>query len=128
MNEHGAVHLVVVALLFAGTLMLGLAVDITRVGIAYREASHIATVSAEAGEGWIDEAAARRDLLVVDQARARTAAMAVAAGPGRTVAVTTAPSRVCVRVAITVRPGPLSLAGAGPREIAATACAEPRSG
>ena len=128
MSDRGAVHLVVVALLFAGTLMLGLAVDITRVGIAYREASHLAAVSAEAGAGWIDEAAARQDLLLVDQVRARTAALAVASGPGRTVAVSTTPNRVCVRVAITVRPGPLALAGAGPREIAATGCAEPRSG
>ena len=128
MTERGAVHLVVVALLFAGVLMLGLAIDITRVGIAYREASHLSTVAAEAGAGWIDEAAARQDVLVVDETRARTAAIAVASGPGRIVAVTTTPSRVCVRVAIIVRPGPISLAGAGPREIAATGCAEPRSG
>lgn len=128
MSDRGAVHLVVVALLFAGTLMLGLAVDITRFGIAYREAAHLATVSAEAGAGWIDEVAAREDRLLVDQSRARTAAIAVASGPGRTVSVATTPDRVCVRVAIRVRPGPLSLAGAGSREVAATGCAEPRSG
>jgi hypothetical protein len=36
-----------VTLLFAATLMLGLAVDITRIGIAWR-GSHLAAVAAEA--------------------------------------------------------------------------------
>lgn len=128
MNERGAVHFVLVALMFAGTLMLGLAIDITRVGIAWREASHLASTAAEAGAGWIDVAAARQDRLVLDPVGASAAAVAVAAGPGRRVSVTTSDSRVCVLVTLTVQPGLLALAGAAPRDVTATGCAEPRSG
>jgi hypothetical protein len=126
--ERGAAHLVLVALLFAATLMLGLAVDITRIGIAWREASHLAAVSAEAGAGWIDVTAARDDRIVVDPAAAETAARSVASGNGRVVVVVASPDRVCVRVSIRVRPSLLSLVGATPKEVGATACAEPRVG
>jgi len=126
--ERGAAHLVLVALLFAATLMLGLAVDITRIGIAWREASHLAAVAAEAGAGWIDVTAARDDRIVVDPAAAETAARSVAGGNGRVVVVVASPDRVCVRVSIRVQPSLLSLVGAAPKEVGATACAEPRVG
>jgi hypothetical protein len=119
---------VLVTLLFAATLMLGLAVDITRIGIAWREASHLAAVSAEAGAGWIDVTAARDDRIVVDPAAAETAARSVAGGNGRVVVVVASPDRVCVRVSIRVQPSLLSLVGAAPQEVGATACAEPRVG
>jgi hypothetical protein len=127
-TERGAVHLVLVALLFAATLMLGLAVDITRIGIAWREASHLAAVAAEAGAGWIDIAAAREDRIVVDPEAAERAARAVAGGEERIVVVTTWPDRVCVRVTIRVNPSVLGAVGAAPKDVAATACAEPRVG
>jgi hypothetical protein len=127
-TERGAVHFVLVALLFAATLMLGLAVDITRIGIAWREASHLATVAAEAGAGWIDVTAARDDRIVIDTAAALDAANAAATGPGRTVAVQASSDRVCVRVSIRVTPSLLSLVGAAPKNVTATACAEPRVG
>ena len=126
--ERGAVHLVLVVLLFVSVLMLGLAVDITRIGIAWREASHLANTAAEAGAGWIDEEEARNDRIVIDSVAARTAARAVAAGAGRSVTVTTAEDLVCVRVRIRVRPTLLALVGAAPKDVAATACAEPRMG
>lgn len=117
-----------VCLLFAATLMLGLAVDITRIGIAWREASHLATTAAEAGAGWIDVAAAREDRIAVHPPSATSAARSVAEGNGRTVSVTATSTRVCVRVAIRVNPSVLALVGAAPKDIAATACAEPRVG
>lgn len=116
------------ALLFAATLMLGLAVDITRIGIAWREASHLAAAAAEAGAGWIDVTAARDDRIVVDPVAAGTAARAVAGGDGRVVSVEASPTRVCVRVSIRVEPSLLALVGAAPKDVAATACAEPRVG
>ena len=128
MAERGAVHLVLAALLFAAMLMVGLAVDMTRITIAWREASHLATTAAEAGAGWIDEDAARDDHIVVDRVAARTAARAVASGDGRSVTVTATADRVCVRVRIRVRPTLLALVGAAPQDVAATACAEPRMG
>jgi hypothetical protein len=126
--DRGAAHLVIATLLFAATLTLGLAVDITRIGIAWREASYLAATAAEAGAGWIDEAAALQDRIEVAGAAAREAAMAVADGEGRSVMVTTAPDRVCVRVGIRVHPSLLALVGAGPKDVSALACAEPRMG
>jgi hypothetical protein len=126
--ERGAGHLVRMALLFAATLMLGLAVDMTRIAVAWREASHLAATAAEAGAGWIDEAAARNDRIAVDPIAARMAARAVASGDGRSVTVTATAERVCVRVRIRVRPTLLALVGAAPKDVAATACAEPRMG
>ena len=117
-----------VALLFAATLMLGLAVDMTRIGIAWREASHLAATAAEAGAGWIDEEAAREDRIVIDPARAREAARSVAVGAERVVTVTVTAERVCVRVRVRVRPTLLALVGAAPKNVAARACAEPRMG
>src|SRR3989304_5207060 len=57
-----------------------------------------------AGAGWIDEAAARDDHIVVDRVAARTAARAVASGDGRSVAVTATADRGCVRGQIRGRP------------------------
>lgn len=128
MGERGAAHLTLVALLFGGMLMLGLAVDITRIGTAWREASHVATTAAEAGAGWIDEEAARADTIRIDATRARAAARAVAVGEGRLVNVTITADQVCVRVRIPVQPTLLALVGAAPKTVAALSCAEPRQG
>ena len=128
MAERGAVHLVLVALLFAATLMIGLTVDMTRIGIAWREASHLATTAAEVGAGWIDQNAALDDRMAVDRVAATAAARIVASGDGRTVTVTATADRVCVRVITRVNPTLLALIGAAPKNVAATACAEPRKG
>lgn len=108
--------------------MLGLAVDITRIGIAWRSASHLATTAAEVGAGWIDEAAARNDLLLVDVSRATDAARGIAVGGDRVVDVAATPDEVCVRVRIRVQPTLLAVVGAAPKDVAATACARPRQG
>jgi hypothetical protein len=119
---------VLVALLFAATLMLGLAVDITRIGIAWREASHLAATAAEAGAGWIDADAARDDRIEIDPDAARTAARSLVTNNSLMMTVTATAERVCVRVRIRVRPTVLALVGAAPKDVAATACAEPRMG
>lgn len=128
MTERGSAPLVLVVLLFAGTVLLGVAVDITRIGIAWRDVSHLAATAAEAGSGWIDVAAAREDRLAVDPVSAIRAARTVASGPNRTVTVAANADRVCVTVGITVRPGLLAAVGAAPHTVSATACAEPRRG
>ena len=116
------------ALLFGATLMLGLTVDITRIGIAWREASHLAATAAEAGAGWIDEEAARADRIEIAPSLADAAARSVASGEGRVVDVIATIERVCVRVRIVVQPTLLALVGAAPKDVAALACAEPRMG
>lgn len=128
MAERGAAHLTLLALLLGGMLMLGLAVDLARFAASWREASHLAATSAEAGAGWIDEAAARRGTITVDATRARLAATQVASGSGRSVVVSVTPTRVCVRVSISVRPTLLAMVGAAARQASASACAEPRRG
>lgn len=128
MDDRGAAHLTLVALLFGGMLMLGLAVDITRIGTAWREASHLATTAAEVGAGWIDEEEARADLLMVDVDRATAASRGIAAGEGRVVDVAATTAEVCVRVRIRVAPTLLAVVGAAPQDVAATACARPRQG
>jgi hypothetical protein len=122
------VILTLAVLLFGAVLMLGLAVDLARVGAARREALHAATAAAEAGAGWIDAAAALDDRIVIDGPRARAAAQAVATAAGRGVTVEAAAGRVCVTVAIPVRPTVLLMIGAGSTTVTASACAEPRKG
>lgn len=126
MTDRGAVHLTIVALLFGGMLMLGVAVDIARFGAYWREASHLAATAAEAGAGWIDEASAYEGEIVLDPERARRAARGVANAPGRQVQTTVTQDRICVSVAIRVRPTLLSLVGAKNKWATATSCAEPR--
>jgi hypothetical protein len=107
-------------------LMLGVAVDISRFGASWREASHLAATAAEAGAGWIDEPAAYDGEILVDRARAYSAARAVANGPGRQVATDITQDRVCVSVSIQVRPTLLSIVGAASKWATARSCAEPR--
>jgi hypothetical protein len=126
MSERGAVHLTLVALLFGGTLMLGLAVDMARFGAAWREASHLAATAAEAGAGWIDEAQAYDGEIAVDAGRADQAARAVADVPGHRVRTEITSKRICVEVSVRVRPTLLALVGARDQRATATSCAEPR--
>lgn len=126
--ERGSAHLTLVALLFGGVLMLGLAVDIARFGAAWREASHIASTAAETGAGWINRRAAREgDLRVApDQAEEAASAFVDAAGhPGE---VSVSPARVCVTVIIDVKPTLLTIVGAGTKTVTARSCAEPHQG
>jgi hypothetical protein len=126
MSERGAVHLTLVALLFGGTLMLGLAVDMARFGAAWREASHLAATAAEVGAGWIDEAQAYEGQIAIDADRADRAARAVAGVPGHRVRTEITSLRICVEVSIRVRPTLLALVGAEDQRATATSCAEPR--
>ena len=126
MSDRGAVHLTLVALLFGGTLMLGLTVDMARFGAAWREASHLAATAAEAGAGWIDEAKAYDGQIAIDARRADEAARAVAGSPGHRVWTEITNVRICVEVSIRVRPTLLALVGAQDQRATATSCAEPR--
>jgi len=126
--ERGAVHLTLVALLFAGVLMLGLAVDIARFGAAWREASHVASTAAETGAGWINRRTSRDGNLRLGQAQAQAAATAVVDASGYPGQVATTGHRVCVTVHIDVHPTLLTIVGAGTKTVTSRACAEPRKG
>jgi len=125
-GDRGAVHLTLVALLFGGTLMLGLAVDMARFGAAWREADHLAATAAEAGAGWMDPGSAYEGIITLAADSAAAAAHAVAGGYGHRVRTSTTTNRICVEVSLRVRPTLLAMVGAGPKWATATACAEPR--
>lgn len=116
------------ALLFGGVLLVGLAADVTRLVVAWREVSFLAQTAAEAGAGWVQPDGLYRGEVIVDEEEAAAAAGAVAAGPGRTVDVTAAPTEVCVTVARQVAPGLTRLVGGARKTVAVTACAGPRQG
>jgi hypothetical protein len=127
MRERGAVHLTLAALMLGGTIMLGVAVGVTRIAGAWREASHLAAVAAEAGAGWIDVDAARLGEIALDPAAASAAALSLGDdGDGITASVEG--DRICVSVTVDVDPGVLVSVGAGIESVIATACAEPRRG
>ncbi|HSM01315.1 MAG TPA: hypothetical protein VK960_02580 [Acidimicrobiia bacterium] len=114
------------ALLFGGVLMAGLAVDMIRFGATWREAAHLAATAAEAGAGWIDEAAAYAGEVQIDRDRADAAAKLVAGGPEHLVLTDFVGNRICVEVSIRVRPSLLAMVGAASKRATATSCAEPR--
>lgn len=126
MKDRGAVHLTVVALLFGGTLMLGLAIDIARFGASWRDASHLAATAAEAGAGWIDVTRAYGGEIVLDPVAARNAAHIVADASEHQVLTEVTADRICVSVSIRVRPSLLVLVGATSKWATAHSCAEPR--
>jgi hypothetical protein len=126
--DRGSVAVTLGVLLFGAVLMLGLAVDLARVGSSWREAAHAAGVAAEAGAGWIDEDAALDDRIVLDPGRAGAVAASLAAAPDRAVTVDAGLARICVTVGIPVRPTILLMIGAASTTVSASACAEPRKG
>ncbi len=127
-TDRGAVHLTLVALLFGGVLMMGLAVDVARLGATWREVTHVAATAAEAGAGWIDRGSARDGEIRLARNKAETAAREVLADWGHPGEVDATVSRVCVVVTLEVRPTLLTIVGAGPKRVTGTACAEPRRG
>lgn len=115
-------------LLLGGVLIIGLAVDVTRLIATWRETSHLAHTAAETGAGWVQSEPLYRGELSIDPISAETAAREVASGATRSVEVDAGLTLVCVTVHQEVAPGITRLAGAAPKAVSATACASPRRG
>lgn len=128
MGERGYGSVLALALLFGGVLLVGLASDVTRLIVTWRETSYFAHTAAETGAGWVEPGALYRGQLVIDIAAAEVAAVAVASGPGRSVAVDLNSEEVCVTVSQSVAPGITRLVGGVSKTVAVTACAAPRQG
>jgi len=126
--DRGAVHLTLVALLFGGTLMMGLAVDVARIGATWRDATHVAATAAEAGAGWINRDAARDGEIRIARGQAEEAARAVLDASNVVGDIEATRRRICVVVHIEVHPTLLTIVGAGPETVSGMACAEPRRG
>ena len=127
-GERGYGSVLALALLFGGVLLIGLAADVSRLLVTWRETSHLAHTAAETGAGWVEPGALYQGELVVDIAAAETAAMAIAAGPQRSVGVDANSEEVCVTVEQTVSPGITRLVGGVSKAVVVTACAAPRQG
>ena len=127
-GERGYGSVLALALIFGGVLLIGLAVDVTRLIVTWRETSHLAHTAAETGAGWVEPEALYRGELVVDISAAEAAALAIASGPQRSVRVDADEEEVCVTVEQSVSPGITRLVGAAPETVLVTACATPRQG
>ncbi len=115
-------------LLFGGVLLIGVAVDVTRLIATWRETAHLAATAAETGAGWVQSEDLYLGELILDPDAAERAAHEVAGADDRAVDVTVTPSEVCVTVEQEVSPGVASLVGIGSKVVMATACASPRQG
>ena len=131
MSDKGTVLPILALLLVGGALAVALAVEVGRIGAAWREASFAADAGAEAGAAVIDRDAAYRGELLVDPAPAEegaiAAALAARSRDGRTASADADPARVCVTVRQPFPPGLLGSV-AGGRLITASACASPGQG
>lgn len=132
MTERGSALPSALVVLLGGLLVFGLAYDLGRWGATWREAAFAADAGAEAGAAVLDREAAYRGRLELDLREAER--VAVEAGrsarprPERTVQALAERTRVCVSVSQGFRPTLLRMAGIGPTEVAARACAVPRQG
>lgn len=128
MGERGYGSVLALALLFGGVLLVGLASDVSRMVVTWREVSHLAHTAAETAAGWVDPGALYRGELVVDTEAAEAAAVGIASGPDRSVEVDANSEEVCVTVEQQVSPGITRLVGGASKTMAVTACAAPRRG
>jgi len=131
-SERGSALPLLAVLVLGGMIVAGLAIDLGRWGVTWREAAFAADTGAEAGAAMIDTEAAYRDDLQLDAGRARVVAIDAALGarprPGRTATATADVTAVCVTVRQQFRPTILRAAGVGPGVIAVEACAVPGIG
>lgn len=128
MAERGYASVLALAMLLGSVLLIGLATDLARLVVAWRETSFLAHTAAESGAGWVEPQALYTGELIVDVPAAVDAAHAVASGPGLSVSTKANATQVCVTVQQSVAPGLTRLVGAGPQAVQVTACASPRQG
>jgi uncharacterized membrane protein len=131
-GEAGSVTGLLVGVVLLLAMVVGLAVDGTRLFVARRDLQRLADSAALAGASSIDEARYRASgglEVVIDPASARFAAAGVVSTsgwpPDGTGRVEVSGSRVTVALQRPVRLTLLGLAGLGPQTIGATATADP---
>ena len=132
MSERGSMMPMLMALVFAGLVVLGLATDIAVLASTYREAAFAADAGSEAGASVIAEGAAYDGELVLDPQAAEAAAVAAALAarnrPERTAAATAQDARICTTVTQPYAPRFIGRLGIGQAEVTVTSCAAPRQG
>lgn len=134
-DERGQASALLVGVMLIGLLVAGLAIDGARLFTARRDLQNVADSAALAGASALDESAYRSSggaTVQLDPNAARQAVSDVlraSALPASVVIdVQVQAGRVVVRLARSVRPRFLGLAGLGPQRIGAHASAAPRTG
>lgn len=132
MDDRASVTPALALLMIGGLLMVGVGIDVGRLGATWREVAYAADAGAEAGAAVIDEDLARSGQLAVAVGRAESAAidMSLRTRPrsSRTASATATDSRICVTVQQTFRPGILRSVGAEDTMITVRSCAGPARG
>ena len=128
MGERGYASVLALGMLLGSVLLIGLAADVARLIVVWRETSYLAHTAAETAAGWVESQALYDGALVIDVPAAISAAHAVAGGPGRSITTEANPTQICVTVRRSVTPGLTRLVGAGAQQTVVTACASPRQG
>lgn len=121
----------VVALVVAGLLLTGVAIDIGRWGATWRAVADAAAAGARAGAGQVDQAGLYLGRREVESEEAIGAAFRIAHAGGtasRSVVVDVDSTTVCVTVTETHHPTSLRAVGGGPTPVSVTACASPAQG
>jgi len=132
MNERGSMLPMLGALIFAGLVVLGLALDVALLGATYRQAAFAADTGAEAGAAVLSVDDAYAGVLALDPVEAERVAVDAAvrarAAAGRTATASADPTQVCITVVDHYEPRLIGSLGIGPATVTATACAEPGRG
>jgi hypothetical protein len=132
MADRGSVLPAVLALAFAGLLILGVSMDLARWASSHREAAAAADAGAQAGAAMVLPSELRLGVVAVDGEAALVVAEQAALGSrpraGRTVEVTVVDNEVCVAIAQAYASRLLSSLGITPDLVRASSCARPSRG
>lgn len=132
MGDRGSVMPAVLAVIFGGFLILGLALDLGRWAYVQREAVFAADAGAQAGAAILEPAAAYGGDTRIDpgpaEVVARDAALEARPRPGRAAGASATPAEVCVTVTQPFAPSLLRAAGVAAGTVTGRACARPARG
>ncbi|MDJ0791407.1 MAG: hypothetical protein QNJ71_05885 [Acidimicrobiia bacterium] len=127
-SERGSMLPLLGGLMFVTFVVLAVAVDVARLHTAHVELGLAADVAAEAGAAMIDELAAHRGDILLDEARATDAASA-AAGAGLAVSESTVDGgTICVTLTGEHRTTALTFVGIGVVSVSGRSCAQAVAG
>ena len=132
MNDRGTVLPALALLLIGGLMMIGVGIDLGRLGATYREVAYVADAGADAGAAMINHQDARVGVLALDPSAAELTAvdtaLAVRSRDGRIVVATSTREEVCVEVQQVFRPGIMRAVGATESLVTVRSCAQPAQG
>ncbi|MEN8040500.1 MAG: hypothetical protein ABFR95_03260 [Actinomycetota bacterium] len=118
-------------LIFVAFIVTALAVEISLLGVAFRDVSTVADLAAESGAATLLQSGAYDTHLLLDERGAEVEALRVASlwGSGdESATVRVRPDSICVTVSDTYRPRTLVFIGVNELTVNATGCAIPAAG